>query len=291
MDRKLGLAALVLVFITAGSGVARATDNTARADARNLAKAAKRDFDAGHLEDAQLKFERAYGMAKVPTLALWTARVLVKRGHFVAGSELYRQAAQLTPNDLWIGHAQERAQADAKKELEELGPRIPRLRIHVQGAAPSAVELAVDDVKIEGMWLGRDLPTDPGRHRVVGKTSTQTSELALDLAEGENKDAFLKFNEGTSAAEPVTSDSRSTADPATRALLATGPAQVASENNLTANPLSPEPAGAGQPVYARWWFWAGVGAVAIAGTVTAFALTHHPDGACSGASYTCVEVK
>ena len=34
----------------------------------------------------------------------------------------------------------------------------------------------------------------------------------------------------------------------------------------------------------------GVGAAVIAGSVTAFVLTRHPDTACSGAGYTCVEV-
>ena len=291
MNCKLDRAALVLVLVLAMtvSGATRATDDSSKADARNLAKAAKRDFDAGHLEDAQLKFERAYAIAKVPTLALWTARVLVKRGQLVAGAELYRQAARLAPNDLWIGKAQEQAQTDAKRELLELESRIPKLRIHVQGAAPGEVALTIDDVKIAGAWLGRELPGDPGWHRLVGKTHAQTLELSVELAEGEGKDAFLKFNEGASAAAPVTSDSTPTTDPAAKALLASVPAQTASTNNLTTNPLSPEPPGSSQPVYAKWWFWTGVGAVAIAGTVTAFVLTHH-GGACSGATFTCAEV-
>jgi hypothetical protein len=292
MDRKLDRVALVLVLVLvmAVSGVAHATDDSSRTDARNLARAGKRDFDAGHLEDAQLKFERAYAIAKVPTLALWTARVLVKRGQLVAAAELFRQATQLVPNDLWIGKAQEQAQTDAKRELAELESRIPKLRIHVQGATPGEVELAIDDVRIAGAWLGGDLPADLGRHRLVGKTHTQTLELSIDLAEGESKDAFLKFNEGAFAAAPITNDSTPTTDPAAKSLLASVPVQTASTNNLTTNPLPPEPPGGSQPIYAKWWFWTGVGAVAIAGTVTAFVLARHQGGACNGATFTCVEV-
>jgi hypothetical protein len=293
MNHKIVRAAWALTFVTAWSGVAHATDDSAKADARNLAKAAKRDFDAGHFEDAQVKFQRAYAIAKVPTLALWTARVLVKRGQFIAGADLYRQATQLAPNDLWIGKAQEQAQADAKRELAGLELRIPKLRIHVQGAMPNEVQLTVDDLKITGAILGSDLPAvlpvDPGQHRVVGKTRAQTLELAIDLAEGESKDAFLKFNEGASVAAPVASDG--TSGPAAKNLLAPTLSGVGSAADLTTHPLSSEPAAGGQPVYAKWWFWTGIGAVAIAGTVTAFVLTRHPGGACGGANVPCVEVR
>ena len=289
MNCKLVRAVGVLMFVMAWSGAGRATDDSAKADARNLAKAAKRDFDAGHLEDAQLKFQRAYAIAKVPTLALWTARVLVKRGQFIAGAESYRQATQLAPNDLWIGTAQEHAQAEAKRELEGLQPRIPKLRIHVQGASPKGVELTVDDVKIAGASIGVDLPADPGQHRVVGKTHAQTVVLDIDLAEGEGKDAFLRFGEGASTAALAASDSA--IDPGARVMLASVPAGVAGATNLTTNPLPPEPAGSSQPVYAKWWFWTGIGAVAVAGSVTAFVLTRHPAGACSGAVVPCKEVR
>ncbi len=291
MDCKLGRAALVLTFLAVWSGVARATDEKAKVAARNLANAAKRDFDAGHLEDAEVKFRQAFAIARVPTLALWTARVLVKRGRLVAGSELYRQASELTPNDLWIGNAQEKAQADAKRELEALQPRIPKLRIQVKGAAPSAVELTIDDVLAEGAWIGTDVPVDPGRHRIVGKTSAETSERALDLLEGERKEAVLTFQDRTSAAAPVASHGELATASAAKALPVPRPARVDHAANLTTNPLLREPASDRQPFYRKWWFWTGVGAVAIAATVTAIVLARHPGGACGGASYPCVEVQ
>jgi len=282
--------ALVLAFVTAWSGVVRGTDDGAKTTARDLAKAAKRDFDAGHLEDAELKFRRAYAIAKVPKLAVWTARVLVKRGQLVAGAELYRQALQLTRNDLWLGNAQEQAQSDAKRELEALQARIPHLRIHVQGTAPGEVQLTVDQVQIAGPAVEVDLPADPGSHRVVGKGPAETLELVIDLLEGEGKDAFLKFKERASAAVPAAIDNEPTTKSAAKALLVFGP-RLDGTTQLTTDPLSPEqPVSSTQPVYTKWWFWTGIGAVAIAGTVTALVLTRHPGGACSGASYPCTEV-
>jgi hypothetical protein len=287
MDRKLGRAGLALALVTVWSGVTHATDEGAKTAARDLAKAAKRDLDAGRLEDAELKFQQAYAIAKVPTLAIWAARVLVKRGRLLAGAELYRQATQLTPNDLWIGNAQQQAQADAKQESAALQPRIPGLRVNVQGAAPNEVDLTIDGVKKEGEWVALDLPADPGRHRIVGKRGAETVELAIDLMEGERKDAFLKFNAGTSVAVPAATASTN-AEPASNASMASGPTQVDGATNLTAIPHAPELASHRQPVYRKWWFWTGVGAAVVAGTVTALLLTHQ-GGDCSG-KYACLEV-
>ena len=274
MSREVSCAVLALACFAAWSGMVRAADDADKATARNLANAAKREFDAGRLEDAEAKFEQAFAIAKVPTLAVWSARVKVKRGQLVAGSELYRQAAQLSPNDFWIGNAQEKAQADAKKELQALEPRIPKLRIQVQGAAPDEVELSIDNAKAEGAWAGIDLPADPGHHRIIGRRNAQISELAVDLVEGESKETLLAFD--------------STAETPATALLFSNTPHIDQAGNLTNSSLPPELVNT-RPIYAKWWFWTGVSAVAIAGTVTAIVLTRHPGNTCSGAAYTCVE--
>jgi hypothetical protein len=194
MDSRLRCAAFVLATVMVWAGTVHATDDSAKGAARELANAAKDDFDAGKFEDAGSKFQRAYEIAKVPTLAVWAARSLVKRGKMVAASELYRQAALLAPNDLWVGNSQQQAQADAEKELAELHPRIPRLRIRVEGAVANDVELTVDGARIATALLGIDLPTDPGKRHVVGKRGTDVVEQTVDLAESERKETLMKFH-------------------------------------------------------------------------------------------------
>ena len=135
MHGKLRSLVLVLTVVGFWAGTARAIDDSTKGAARALSNEAKRDFDAGRFEEAGRKFQRAYEVAKVPTLALWAARSLAKHGQLVAASELYRQATRLTANELWVGDAQQQAQADAARELAELQPRIPVLRVRVEGAA------------------------------------------------------------------------------------------------------------------------------------------------------------
>lgn len=61
-----------------------------------------------------------------------------------------------------------------------------------------------------------------------------------------------------------------------------------SDVTLTDSSSSPHPA---RPIYKKWWFWTGVGAAVVAGTVTAFFLANQSGAApCDGASRICVEV-
>ena len=193
MSCRLGCIVLALTVVAAWPGMALATSDSEKGAARALADEAKRDFDAGRFEDAGHKFRRAYEVAKVPTLAVWAARALAKCGQLVTASELYRQATHLTPNDLWLGNLQQQAQADAEKELAELQPRIPRLRVRLEGAAANDAEVTIDEVNLASALYGAEIPKDPGRRHIVGKRGGEIVEQTIELGEGEHKEAVLMF--------------------------------------------------------------------------------------------------
>ncbi len=182
-----------------------ATDDAERAAARELSSQAKVNYDEGRFDDAARKFRQAFEVAKVPTLAVWSARSLASRGQLVAASELYRQASQLSPNDLWVGNAQQEAQADAAKELNALLPRIPRIRIHVEGAAVRDVEITIGGVKLLGALLDVERMTDPGDWTVVGKRGSEVVERAIKLKEGERQQVTLNFKPEASTPGQVSS--------------------------------------------------------------------------------------
>lgn len=305
MDSKLRCAAALLVTTLAWSGTVHATDDSAKGAARELANQAKSDFDAGNFEEAGARFQRAYEIAKVPTLAVWAARALVKREKLVAASELYRQATLLAPNDLWVGNVQQEAQVDAEKELGELQPRLSRLCIRVEGAAASDVELAVDGAKMASTLVGIDLPADPGQRHIVGKRGAEVVEQTVDLAEGEHGKALLRFTATTptitqrvQVGEVLASPTVAQASPPVPAPPPTAtvpaPALEARYNGLTAPPSPPMTAstsaissGGGAK---RTWGWAvlGVGAAGlVAGAATGISVmsnsslrTNCPSGTC-----------
>jgi hypothetical protein len=251
---------LALTVVVGRSAAASATDDSAKGAARDLANEAKRDFDAGRFEAAGRKFQRAYEIAKVPTLAIWAARALVKRGQLVSGSELYRQAIRLAPNDLWVGQAQQQAQTSARKELDELQVRIPRLRIRVEGAAANDVEIAIDGVKIANALFEIEMPTDPGRRSIVGKRGPEVVAQTIDLAEGDHNQAVLKFTAGTPASTPASAPSVASGAAVTEAphdgpLAIVTPPSTETESGVSG--------GGGQ----RTWGWIAVG-VGAAGLLT-----------------------
>jgi len=257
------------------SGTAHATDDSAKGAARELANQAKADFDAGNFEEAGSKFQRAYEIAKVPTLAVWAARSLVKRGHLVAASELYRQATLLAPNDLWVGDVQQQAQADAEKELGELQPRIPKLRVRVEGAMANEIEVTVDGAKMAVALLGINLPTNPGRRHIVGKRGAEVVDQTVDLAEGDRKDTVLRFN----------------ATPPAPVVAEVPPAPAVTGQSTTPAPVAAETAAAAPSDHSqRTWGWVvtGVGAAGLlTGVVTGIAVMANsglrndcPNGVC-----------
>jgi len=279
MGSNLRWIVLALTVVVVWPGMALATDDSAKGAARELANEAKRDCDAGRFEEAGRKFQRAYEIAKVPTLAVWAARSLAKHGQLVAASELYREAMNLAPNDLWVGNAQQQAQADAGKELGELQPRIPQLRVRVEGAAANDVEVAVDDVKLANALYGIEMPTDPGQWRIVGKRGTTEIEQTVDLNEGERKEVVLRFlaipvAPVADAAEPSlaapTTDRQETgpAPASTPPVAGAAVVPAARPNELrTASKPAPSESAVASGGAQRTWGWVAVG-IGAAGLIT-----------------------
>ena len=223
---------------------ALALDDAEKAAARELSTEGKTDYDESRFADAAQKFQKAYEIAKVPTLAVWAARSLVMRGQLVAASELYRQASQLSPNELWIGNAQQEAQSDAARELASLIPRIPRIRVHIEGAASRDVEVTVNGVKLLGALVDVDRLTDPGHWTIVGLRGTEKVERTIDLKEGERMDVMLSFQSSMLPTNPITVSPRP------------GPAPAA-------QPSEPHATSAAQ----RQWGWIATG-IGAAGLLT-----------------------
>ena len=283
MSCKLGCMVLALTVAAARPGVALATDDSAKGAARELANEAKRDLDAGRFPEAGQKFRQAYEIAKVPTLALWAARALAKCGQLVAASELYRQATHLVPNDLWLGNVQQQAQADADKELTELQPRIPRLRIRIEGAAAGDVEVTIDDVKIASAMLGVEVPKDPGRRRIVGKRGGDTVEQTIALGEGEHRQEVLTF-------KPAQEEKPFVREPEQAKVVQGEPRDELTTSKVV--PAEAQPAGSRGGAQRTWgWVAAGVGAAGLlTGAVTGIVVlsdsglrSNCPNGVCNPA--------
>lgn len=202
MSSRICLGLAVVISLAVRTHPAGAVTDSDKQAIRVLANDGAADYAKGRFEPAREKFTRAFAIAKVPRLALLAARANEKLGRLVAAYELYRQAIALERNDLWLAKTQEQAQAEAKQELAALQPRIPRLTIRVEGASAAEVTVSVDGEAVPSALLGIERYVDPGTRSLVGTFGAQQLEQSVILAEGEKKQALLKFEPSDAPAGP-----------------------------------------------------------------------------------------
>lgn len=182
-----------LACFGAASPVAAATQaEPVREQARLLATAGYKAYAAGDFRTAHEQFEKSFGLLRVPSLGLWSARALVKLGRFVDAERRYRTVAllQVGPADSPVQSA---SKVDAALELESLLPRIASLSFRLAGVARGGLEVQLDGRALGGEELGRVQRIDPGRHVVVGQQGSERIGVVLDLAEGEHEELWLRF--------------------------------------------------------------------------------------------------
>lgn len=182
-------------LLTLWSAAARAEDDAAtRQAARKLAEDGVLALQNGDALTASQKLEKAHQMLRVPSVALWSARALVKKGQWVEAAERLREVSRLASSG--DAAVQEEARRDAEKELAELTPRIPILVVGIVGAEPSTVTVTLDGAAVPGALLGEDRPVNPGTHQLVGTRGDDRVTTTLSVAEGERKQAELRFTTG-----------------------------------------------------------------------------------------------
>jgi hypothetical protein len=200
MKQPLGAWLVLAMAMVSWAPPALAVDDSSRAAARTLVKEGATLFKSGRYEEARLKFMDAYGVAKVPTVAVWAAQANEKLGTLVAASELYESAILMAPNDLWVGDAQPKAQQQARDALKLLKPRIPALKIVLSGASPSEVAVTVDGVTVPSSLLAVERSIDPGVHTVTATRAGKTVTESVTLGEMEKRVIMLLLPEAATPA-------------------------------------------------------------------------------------------
>jgi len=174
-------------------GYAQQIDDATRSAARQLATDGSAAYQAEDYAQAYDRFNRAYQLVHVPTVGIWAARSSVKLGRFVEASERYLEvertplAADAPPEHL-------KAQRDATDERTQLLPRIPSVRVLLDGADASEVFVSLNGQLLQAALLGVKRPVDPGKLSVKGVRGEQVVEANVVLAEGASQDVTLTFS-------------------------------------------------------------------------------------------------
>jgi hypothetical protein len=200
--------------------MAQEVDESARAAARQVGNEGLQAYNQGQYGVALEKLNRAYAVVQAPTIGLWIARAMVQLGQLVEGAERYLEVTriEIVGGDVEL---QKEAKRVAAEEREALLPRIPQLKVLVEGVPPDQVSVQLDGQDVPIALLGLERPVNPGVRRVEGRFGEQVVTEEATLAEGETKTMTLIFT-APPAVEPESPRAVSATAPATAA---TSPAQ------------------------------------------------------------------
>lgn len=203
----MGLRALLLAASLGLSGTAAAQeiDEASRTAARAMGTSGVEAYQAGNYEEASDKLEKAYAIARVPSLGLWSARALRKLGKLVEAANRYAETVSLqVPEGDYV--IQKQAQADASRELKELKPRIPVIQVDVKGAKPSEVAVTIDGTPLASTLVSEPRLVNPGEHVVAGTHGAARTQAKVTVGEAESVTALLDFSGRTAGSADASSD-------------------------------------------------------------------------------------
>jgi len=183
------------VLVARAEAWAAEPDDATKNAARDLAQRAAEAYEAGDHAAAQDLFHRAYALVPAPTLSLREARALEKLGRLVEAVEAYVRTTR-TPVDPAAPEVFRHALSEAAEELAQLRPRVPRLKITVEGADPSGLDVTVDGKPLRRELIGVSTPIDPGTHSIVGTAASGSGTASVTLKEGEESSIVLRIEPG-----------------------------------------------------------------------------------------------
>ncbi|HEX3345752.1 MAG TPA: hypothetical protein VHS09_14310 [Polyangiaceae bacterium] len=158
-----------------------------RAAARQLFKEGDELQRAGKLTEALDKFQRAQQVFSAPTNVLRIAECNAALGHLVVSAESYRALVR-TPLPAGSPPAFQAAVDQARAELAQVEPRVPKLVVQVDPPGVPGPQLQIDGQAVPAALFGEPFPLDPGPHKVLVYASGYVSaEQSVVLKERETR--------------------------------------------------------------------------------------------------------
>ena len=163
--RKLPLLlAFTLTLASSFPAQAQITD-AERAAARELFREGDELQRAGKFAEALDKFQRAQQAFSAPTNMLRIAECDAALGRLVESAESYRAIVR-TPLPPGSPAAFQAAVDQAKAELSQVEPRVPKLVVQIEPANLPNAQMQIDGQHVPGALIGAPIPLDPGTHSV-----------------------------------------------------------------------------------------------------------------------------
>jgi len=151
--------------------------------------------EGGNCPEALPRYEAAQKLFDAPTHLLHIGQCQAATGKLVEAAETYETLARRTlPKD--APEVFRQAQEESRKELAQIKPRIPTLRVQITPAPSSLSSLVVklNGNVIPNEVLGIARPVNPGKYKVtVWAAGYKEASESVDVGEGTPKALELKL--------------------------------------------------------------------------------------------------
>jgi hypothetical protein len=202
--RATGLALALAVLALAPAASAQTASD--RETARSLMDEAFQRREKGDHKGALERFEAADALMHVPTTGLEAARERIALGMLIEARELLATVARY-PTRAGEPAPFGEARMQAQKLDDELGTKIPSLRIVLRGVEgpPSSATVTVDGADVPAATLIAPRRVNPGTHTVVARANGRERREQVTVRERETREILLDLTIATSpATAPVT---------------------------------------------------------------------------------------
>jgi hypothetical protein len=190
----LSLASLSSFALLGATTAFAQVSDAERAGARELFKQGDELQRGGHFAEALDKFQRAQQVFAAPTNLLRMAECDAALGRLVESAEAYREVVR-TPLAPGAPPAFQAAVDQAKAELSQVEPRVPKLIVQVQPGGVQGPQMQIDGQNVPGALIGAPMQLDAGSHKiVVYAPGYSNTEQQVDLKERESKTVALTLN-------------------------------------------------------------------------------------------------
>lgn len=172
---------LVATPVLAGPPKTAAASETPKDKARSLAQDGIKAFEAGNHQQALDLFTQAESLFHAPVHGLFMARANAGLGKLVAAKALYAKVAaeslDASAPPAWVS-----ARDAAKKELDEIDHRIPRIVLTVTPADAPELSVTMNDVALPSP-VGGSIEVDPGTYVFKARSRELSASSKVEAKE------------------------------------------------------------------------------------------------------------
>jgi hypothetical protein len=206
--RKLVLLLTLCATAAAAAPASAQVTDAERAGARQLFKEGDDLQRDGKFPEALDKFQRAQQVFAAPTNLLRIAECQAALGRLVESAESYRAVVR-SPLPAGSPPAFQAAVDQAKAELSQVEPRVPKVTVQVEPSSASGLQMQIDGETVPAALIGEAIPLDPGTHKVtVSGHGYASAEQSVVLKEHDSRTLAFALRPGPPGATSATSATR-----------------------------------------------------------------------------------